>query len=347
MRDSAVTGETETETETDSWFETDETDTEEAVEMLDTGSIRCAFQVTTTQDFHNNQAMHASQQWQAYKDAMHRQPVVVRLYVLDGIDLRAMSGNSCSAYLVASLGNQTISRRNTAIKKTLSSGDAIGWREYFEFETVLPSAATLTVTVKHLQLFGKDKDIGMTQIDLERRYFCEDWLKMKLHPVESRQLTAVSEAHAKRVGPSNHGTVRLWLDILQKTSVPLPLPVNIQKPPKEHFQLRVIVWEAENIPVQGLTKQNDMFVSTHLNLKGEKEQKKTTDTHWRAKDGRGNFNHRMIFAVNVEPRLPVKRCALTLKVWDKEPLRLTNKLLGYREVNLGSLVTDALTQRLR
>ena len=77
-----------------------------------------------------------------------------------------------------------------------------------------------------------------------------------------------------------------------------------------------------------------------------KEQKKETDTHWRAKEGRGNFNYRMLFDFDIDPRLPVRTpCALTLKCWDKEPLRLTSNLLGYKEIDIAPLLTDALVER--
>ena len=92
-----------------------------------------------------------------------------------------------------------------------------------------------------------------------------------------------------------------------------------------------------------------MYFSSHLRTKvanKSNEQKKQTDTHWRAKEGRGNFNYRMLFNFEVDPRLPVRRpCTLTLKCWNKEPLRLTSNLLGYKEVDISSMLTEALTER--
>ena len=92
-----------------------------------------------------------------------------------------------------------------------------------------------------------------------------------------------------------------------------------------------------------------MYFSSHLRTKVANkinEQKKQTDTHWRAKEGRGNFNYRMLFNFEIDPRLPVRRpCTLTLKCWNKEPLRLTSNLLGYKEVDISSMLTEALTER--
>ena len=77
-----------------------------------------------------------------------------------------------------------------------------------------------------------------------------------------------------------------------------------------------------------------------------KEQRKETDTHWRAKNGRGNFNYRMLFDFDIDPRLPARKpCALTLKCWNKEPLRLTSSLIGYKEIDLSPMLTAALTER--
>jgi hypothetical protein len=153
---------------------------------------------------------------------------------------------------VASLGKTEISRQKACVKKSLNPE----WREFFEFETVLPGAALLQIHIKHHQTFGKDKDIGTTTIDLERRFFCEQWQRTRLNNIESRALTAAGlKQYAKRYGHSGHGKIRLWVDIHpQPLGSPLPPPISIAKAPTESFQLRVIVWHAENLPAQGITK---------------------------------------------------------------------------------------------
>ena len=257
-------------TETESGTES-ETDVEavEALglgpEVVNTGAVRCAFQVSHESVVNSGKQEAQEKQWQVFKQSMEQQPVVVRVYVIDGIGLRAMgNGNSSSSYVVASLGKTQISRQKNYIKKSLNPE----WREFFEFETVLPGAALLQIHIKHHQTFGKDKDIGITTIDLERRFFCELWQRTRLHNIESRNLTAAGlKQHAKRYGHSGHGKIRLWVDIHpQPVGSPLPPPISIAKPPTEHFQLRVIIWHAENLPVQGLTKMNDSESSRSYNI---------------------------------------------------------------------------------
>jgi hypothetical protein len=314
------------------------------------GAIRCAFRVTLPGE-HGARQQEEDRRWEEYKALMSPHPVVVRLYVLNGKALRAMDGNSSTSYLVATLGKQGDDRKKTAIRKSLNPE----WREMFEFETTLPGPAVLKLHVKHRSMLSKDKDIGCTEIDLERRYFCEQWRRQPLCDIETRALTAKGlKKLAARYGSTGHGSVQLWVDIhRQYSGVPLPAPISIMRPPTQKFQLRLIIWSAEHIPLNGTNKVlncNNMFCSAQLRTaEGGRihEESKETDTHWRATGGRGEFNYRMKFDFQLDPRLPVQQpCSLTLKVWDKEPLRFTKQLLGYKELNISSMLTDCLRERL-
>jgi len=65
--------------------------------------------------------------------------------------------------------------------------------------------------------------------------------------------------------------------------------VDISPPSPALFELRVIIWAVKNVTIKGkLTHANDLYVTGHLDLKGQKRQK--TDTHFRSHDGVGNFN---------------------------------------------------------
>ena len=344
-----VEGDTMTEGDITTDYETDS----ETIPRINTGAIRCAFRVSLAEDptAETDLQMAEDRRWEEAKALMSPHPVVVRVYVIGGSGLRAMSGNSSSTYLQCSLGKQTIDTKARCITKSTNPE----WREVFEFETVLPGLATISLLVKHHSSFSKDKDMGVTEIDLERRYFCDQWRRRRLCNIETRPLTAKGLKHlAKSFGNTGHGEVKLWVDIHQQHSgAPIPPPIDISRPPNEHFQLRLIIWNAEGLPLQGSNKVlncHNMSFSAHLRTTeggNVHEVKKETDTHWRAKDGRGNFNHRMVFDLDVDARLPVKQpCLLTLKCWDKEPLRLTNKLLGYKEINISAILESALEQRL-
>ena len=54
--------------------------------------------------------------------------------------------------------------------------------------------------------------------------------------------------------------------------------INIEKPPPQEFEVRAIIWRAQNVPNSDMiTKMNDLFVKAWL----ENMPKQETDTHWR------------------------------------------------------------------
>lgn len=65
------------------------------------------------------------------------------------------------------------------------------------------------------------------------------------------------------------------------------------------FELRVVVWDARDvIAMDTVGGMNDLYISGHLYYRGPKgvqEVVHETDIHWRAKDGKGNFNYRLVF----------------------------------------------------
>jgi len=172
--------------------------------------------------------------------------------------------------------------------------------------------------------FKPDDDIGHTVIDLEHRWFCDQWQTSEIKPIEHRPLNSKS----RLAGAGSCGKLKMWVDILrQSDSVPLPPPVDITKPAPEEFQLRVVVWSAiesestkqcavgcafqissERLRVVAVLNAkghaasasndaiSDMYFSGHLRTKLEKkveEQEQKTDIHWRAKGGTGHFNYRV------------------------------------------------------
>jgi len=88
--------------------------------------------------------------------------------------------------------------------------------------------------------------------------------------------------------------------------------IDIKPPPPTPWELRVVVWGTREITIKDeLTNQNDLFVTCALSVPGLKKQE--TDTHWRSKKGKGNFNWRIKFPVN----LPIKPWPrLRFQVWD-------------------------------
>ena len=143
----------------------------------------------------------------------------------------------------------------------------------------------------------------------------------------------------------------------KRENVAVQPPVDITKPAPERFQLRVIVWNAEDMKDDSgkgsnfsRDAMNDLYCSGHLRTKVHKkikEQQQETDVHWRAKDGKGEFNYRLVYDFEVNPQLPVEGpCSFTLKAWDKDPTLFKSDLLGFKEVDLSTLVDDAMRDAL-
>jgi hypothetical protein len=232
----------------------------------------------------------------------------------------------------------------------------------FEFETTLPGPALLKLQVKDWDRFTPDDDIGFTTIDLEHRYYCDQWRDQELKPIEERKLQSRNQhwwrmrrqRQRRQAIEERNGTLKLWVDIHERREhIALPPPIDITKPPPESFQLRVIVWSAEEMKDdKGRSASatndamNDLYFSGHLRTIANKQVREhpeqRTDTHWRAKGGKGEFNYRMLFDFEVDPQLPVKRpCSFTLKAWDKDVLK-SDDLLGFKEIELDDMLQQAM-----
>ena len=230
----------------------------------------------------------------------------------------------------------------------------------FEFETTLPGPALLKLQVKDWDRFTPDDEIGFTTIDLEHRYYCDQWRAYELKPIEERKLQSRNQQRWSmrprrqqvQATEGRNGSLKLWVDILEKREhATLPPPIDIMKPRPEAFQLRVIVWSAEEMKDDtgrsaSMTNDamNDLYFSGHLRTTAKQqvcEQEQRTDTHWRAKGGKGEFNYRLVFDFEIDPQLPVKRpCSFTLKAWDKDAFK--SDLLGFKEIQLDDLVHQAM-----
>lgn len=116
------------------------------------------------------------------------QEVVVRVYVLRGVDLpehdlsfgSLLNGRS-DPYVTATLGDQT---RGDGEGEGEGAGYEVRthenesnpeFRRVFEFDTTLPGPAALTLRVKDHDVLSKDDVIGETVIDIEERFFSAHW----------------------------------------------------------------------------------------------------------------------------------------------------------------------------
>merc|ERR1712137_673491 len=111
--------------------------------------------------------------------------------------------------------------------------------------------------------------------------------------------------------------------------------------------MRVVVWETKDVPAgDWIGDVSDMYVRAWIPAgSGEGTgELQDTETHWRAKKGRGCFNYRLKF--NVELPLEAPRDKLFLQVWDSDPLNPVKRgdLRGEAQISLRRLFEHAFRE---
>jgi len=97
---------------------------------------------------------------------------------------------------------------------------------------------------------------------------------------------------------------------------------DIKPPPPDPFEVRVIIWGTGEVTIKdSITEMNDLYVTGHCGVPSSAKQ--STDCHYRAKKGKGNFNWRMKFPV----ALPMKQWPrLRLAIWDRDFLEANDAI---------------------
>ncbi|KAG4057508.1 hypothetical protein PC123_g7472 [Phytophthora cactorum] len=263
------------------------------------------------------------------------QRVVVRVYMLRGQNLQAKNANGYSdPYLRLKLGSNRINDRPNACTNTLKPE----FFRMFELETTLPGASQLDINVWDRGLVT-DQLIGSTTIDLEERWFHREWQEIeqgnssekrdfRLKPIEYRHLYV----------PQNHttsqGFLQLWVDILTTQEAARIEPVDISLPAPKTFEVRVVVWRAENVQDQSQSEINDYFVKAWMEGWGDSgsSRAESTDTHWRCSNGKPCWNWRLVMKTEFPPRSP-ELARLHIQLWDKDVLKW-NDVLGEAQLDL-------------
>lgn len=71
--------------------------------------------------------------------------------------------------------------------------------------------------------------------------------------------------------------------------------------------------DTKNIPCLDIEGTSDVFIKAYI----DDDDKKTTDTHYRCKDGAASFNYRLIYDVDAGPKRDEKnQYLLVLQAWD-------------------------------
>ncbi|XP_011877854.1 PREDICTED: otoferlin-like [Vollenhovia emeryi] len=160
--------------------------------------------------------------------------------------------------------------------------------------------------------------------------------------------------NAKRPG-LEQGKLEMWIDMFRIGQLPPKPAINIAPPTPEEYEVRVIVWNTEDVPLtesQFLTgeKCSDIYIKGWIQY----EDYQKTDIHYNSLTGESSFNWRFIFRVTyskdenamiarrrvsafakneIEEKLP---CKLHLQVWDNDHFS-SNDFLGELTLDLSRM----------
>jgi hypothetical protein len=207
----------------------------------------------------------------------------------------------------------------------------------------LPGASQLTIEAMDYDLIGSDDLIGKTVIDLEDRWFDKRWQKLgeefenvaegryRPRPIETREIFLPTSS-------TSQGMMTMWVDIMTPTQAGQYPIVDIALPPPKKWDLQVIIWKTKDVvAMDTLEGMNDLFCT--CTMEGCKKQE--TDTHWRCKNGKGSFNWRMHFTVELGRKThQMKFPYLKFQMWDKDILKW-NDCIAETTVNIGKWFQEA------
>ncbi|XP_038552062.1 fer-1-like protein 4 [Micropterus salmoides] len=156
------------------------------------------------------------------------------------------------------------------------------------------------------------------------------------------------------------GYLHMWVDMFP-TDIPAPSPVDIKPRLPEQYELRVIIWNTDDVFLDDVNiftgePSSDIYVKGWIKgLEGEKQE---TDVHFSSLTGEGNFNWRFVFRFDylpTEKEVVYKKkesifslnesefrqpAVLTLQVWDYDRIG-ANDFLGSIELRLSDMVRAA------
>jgi hypothetical protein len=126
---------------------------------------------------------------------------------------------------------------------------------------------------------------------------------MRFKPIETRPLIHPDIS-------SQQGNILLWVEIFDKKDSINMAPWQILPEPSSQVQLRLVIWETEDMRMMDAEDTSDIYVTAFIDQKN----RQSTDTHFRCMNGNGSFNWRIVFDLDV-PRINNR---LTLHCYDKD-----------------------------
>uniref|UniRef100_A0A3Q2WTE5 Otoferlin n=1 Tax=Haplochromis burtoni TaxID=8153 RepID=A0A3Q2WTE5_HAPBU len=125
------------------------------------------------------------------------------------------------------------------------------------------------------------------------------------------------------------GRIEMWVDMFPK-DMTAPGPALDISPRKPKFELRVIIWNTDEVVLEDDDiftgeKSSDIFVRW---LKGQQEDKQDTDVHYHSITGEGNFNWRFIYPFDylmAEEKIVISKKE-SMFAWDETEYKIPARL---------------------
>jgi len=184
--------------------------------------------------------------------------ICVRLYLLRAYNLPPMDLNgSTDSYPEIELAGQIKSDIESKVELNLNPN----YYSAYELYATIPGACNLKVSIFDADRIGARDFIGATTIDLENRWYNSEWRDMELKPVEMRTLhTPMSRM--------SQGKVELWVEMMTPEEARQVPMFDIKPPPPEQFELRVIVWKTEDVPMKTKDGESKVDMKVAVNFIG-------------------------------------------------------------------------------
>ena len=256
------------------------------------------------------------------KNILVKRSVIVRVYILELNNLAKRDTFSESdPYIKILLGDKELVNER---KKAFKDCKNCKWYQYYDLLIELPGSSKLRIQVIDYDNLFSDDLIGETSIDIEDRYFDNRWQDLKNKPIEVRQLYHPDYEVSQ-------GEVSLWIEMFEQNEENKLEPWNIEPEPKSTLEMRLIVYETEEMENLDIEDTSDIYVMAFIDA----DKKYQTDVHYRCSTGQGSFNWRMVMPIE----FPRKKFDLTLQVYDRDILSRDDFICGGR-LNLSQILND-------
>ena len=254
------------------------------------------------------------------KRLVNKEEVIIRVYILELNELAKKDLLSDSdPYIKLYINDKLVINERKNYQEDQKN---CKWYKYYDIAGEIPGSSTLKIEVWDWEAILSDDLIGYTTIDLEDRYFNDDWQNLVHKPVEVRPLI-----NPDLSGPQ--GQVYMWLEII-KASEKSQVPIwKIEPEPITELEVRFIVYETEDMEMMDVEGTSDIYVIGYI----EQKERQKTDVHFRCQTGNASFNWRMLLPL----KLPVQKPELTIQVYDKD-IFASDDFISGTKLNLKELV---------